>query len=123
MRRFALDESSGGAQVVVRNTVDLETTASYDLHVLAIDDGEPALTGTATLSVTLLDINDNAPDLADGEDNFVVPANPGVGFEVARIRGTDLDTDVNGAPFTMTWQCNDASCADFTFSIDTGTQC
>ena len=40
-----------------------ETTAEHNLHVLAMDSGEPSLTSTATIIVTVADINDAYPKL------------------------------------------------------------
>ena len=68
------------------------------------------MTGTATLSVTLLDINDHAPDFQEGEQEFVIPATASVGYEIGRIYGLDLDTEANGPPFTFDWQCNEPYC-------------
>ena len=81
--------------------------------------GEPPMTGTATLSVTLLDINDHAPDFDDGEEEFVIPANAQSGAEIARIYGFDLDSVENGPPFTFEWLCNEQWCSDFQLATET----
>jgi len=41
--------------------LDREIRDSYRLTVIATDEGRPQLTGTATLSVTIVDVNDNQP--------------------------------------------------------------
>ncbi len=41
--------------------LDFETTPSYSLTVEAIDYGATALTGTATVDITVTDVNDNTP--------------------------------------------------------------
>lgn len=48
--------------VVKTNIVlDREIRDSYLLTVIATDNGEPQLTGTCTLRISVLDINDNQP--------------------------------------------------------------
>ncbi|KAM5138136.1 neural-cadherin-like [Mantella aurantiaca] len=47
--------------LVVAKSLDRETMSQYALVILAIDKGSPAQTGTATVYLTLLDVNDNGP--------------------------------------------------------------
>ncbi|PVD25347.1 hypothetical protein C0Q70_15847 [Pomacea canaliculata] len=49
--------------VSTKGTLDRETTSQYVLYVLAVDSGAPALTGTATVTVLLDDVNDNIPTI------------------------------------------------------------
>ncbi|KAF7224845.1 neural-cadherin [Nothobranchius furzeri] len=49
--------------VTVTKPLDRETVASYELVVIATDRGKPALTGSVTVSLPLLDVNDNGPEL------------------------------------------------------------
>ena len=48
---------------VVRTNIvlDREIREKYRLTVIATDQGNPQLTGTATLSIKVIDINDNQP--------------------------------------------------------------
>ena len=39
-----------------------EGVASYDLHISAIDKGDPPCTSNAVITVNVYDINDNAPE-------------------------------------------------------------
>ncbi|XP_076448228.1 protocadherin Fat 4-like [Babylonia areolata] len=55
---FRVTESG---QVVTKRPLDRETNSSYVLQVRAVDTGRPALTGTATITVIVDDVNDNAP--------------------------------------------------------------
>ena len=75
--------------------------------------------------MTLSDINDNAPDFAEGDGEAVVAADAQTGQLIVEILGSelvDLDTDANGPPFTFQFACNAAECNDFRFEdSDVGT--
>ncbi|KAM3862738.1 cadherin-23 [Diretmus argenteus] len=58
--RFVVDSLSG-AVLVGNATLDREERASYRLVVVAVDRGTPPLSGTATLTVILDDVNDSRP--------------------------------------------------------------
>lgn len=49
--------------VTVGRPLDRETVAGYELVVVATDRGSPALSGSVTVSLNLLDVNDNGPEL------------------------------------------------------------
>ena len=56
---FSLDAESG--KIYTNIKLDREETAHYTLTVEAIDQGTPQRTGTATVSITVADKNDNPP--------------------------------------------------------------
>lgn len=51
--------------VTVAKPLDRETEARYELVVMATDQGSQALTGSVTVHLPLLDINDNGPELEE----------------------------------------------------------
>ncbi len=57
---FSVDAESG--LVSVAAPLDRETVAVYNLSVVAVDLGAPALTSAANVSVRVLDVNDNPPE-------------------------------------------------------------
>ncbi|KAF5892830.1 protocadherin Fat 4, partial [Clarias magur] len=93
---FTINPQTG--QVSVAAELDRETTPVYNLTLLAIDSGSPAATGTATLIVTLEDINDNGPTLVtiSGE----VMENQRAGTAVMTLSATDSDLPPNQGPFS-----------------------
>ena len=65
----------------------------------------PQNTGTATLTVTVLDVNDNFPDFAQSivptiKENVVY-----TNGEVTTFSAKDADTSDNGPPFTFELRC------------------
>ena len=75
--------------------VNREDRAVYTFSVLAIDGGTPALTGTSTLTVTLLDINDNLPIFTSNEFTGSVRENLPAGVLVLTVSAMDADTAPN----------------------------
>ena len=60
---FIIDPVSG--LVSTNASIDFERMSSYNLTVLARDGGQPSLTGTARISVTVVNI-DESPPIFDG---------------------------------------------------------
>ena len=72
----------------------------------------PAQTGTGTVFVTLLDVNDNAPEFADDYRPVVYESQP-VGLSVIMISAVDRDGPTNGPPFEFWLPCHrSGSCCD-----------
>ena len=58
-RFFSIDAATG--RITTTAAFDREVTPVITLTVYAVDSGGPALTGTASVSVTIADVNDNPP--------------------------------------------------------------
>ncbi|RXM31136.1 Protocadherin Fat 4 [Acipenser ruthenus] len=93
---FAINTQTG--QVSVAEELDRESTPIYNLTVLAIDSGSPPSTGSASLLVTLEDINDNGPTLVTTAGE--VSENQHAGTIVMTLSSTDPDLPPNQGPFT-----------------------
>ena len=94
---FTIDASTG--RVSTKATLDRETTANYTFHVLAIDNGAPPTgrkSATADVTVTIGDVNDNAPSFPSEQFSASVKENSPVGTEVLRIQAVDVDAGDNG---------------------------
>uniref|UniRef100_A0A1B0FLR7 Neural-cadherin 2 n=1 Tax=Glossina morsitans morsitans TaxID=37546 RepID=A0A1B0FLR7_GLOMM len=61
-RQFAISDQGA---VSVQRFLDRETQERHQLQILAIDDGSIPRTATATLTVIVKDVNDNAPQLKE----------------------------------------------------------
>ena len=95
---FDIDDN-GVITVLDANALDFETTPSYTLTITATDNGSPAMTDTATVTITVNDINDITPTymVTAGENSASVrgteaggnSADVGTGY---RITITDADT-------------------------------
>ena len=57
----ASSSSTSLLQLVLTGQLDRETVGEYQLTVVAVDGGEPALSSTCSLLVVISDVNDNEP--------------------------------------------------------------
>ncbi|XP_048388347.1 protocadherin-17-like isoform X4 [Stegostoma tigrinum] len=91
---------SNGAIYALRS-FNYERTKSFEFKVLAKDSGSPPLESNATVRVTVLDVNDNAPVivlpvLQNDTAEIHVPRNAGLGYIVATVRAVDSDYGESG---------------------------
>ena len=91
--RFQIDPKSG--VIELRKQLDRETTEMYSLIVQAADHGSPSLSSTATVNVTVLDINDNAPLCNHSSYVIEVAENFTVNGTVVSLQCSDADQGQN----------------------------
>lgn len=85
-----------GSNVLFCNKVlDRERTASYVVRVLAQDHGHPPLSTVATLRVSVLDVNDNAPQFSAPVFNFTLYENSLAGTLIGQVTAFDNDVGKN----------------------------
>uniref|UniRef100_A0A667ZYD0 Cadherin-4 n=1 Tax=Myripristis murdjan TaxID=586833 RepID=A0A667ZYD0_9TELE len=70
----------------------------YEATFLAFDNGSPQASGTGTLQIYLIDVNDNAPVLMPREAQVCERARPG---SRVNITASDADADPNVGPFVF----------------------
>ncbi|KAL4684325.1 hypothetical protein H8959_022019 [Pygathrix nigripes] len=88
---FELSSLSGEIRLIKK--LDFETTSSYDLDIEASDGG--GLSGKCSVSVKVLDVNDNFPELSISSLTSPIPENSPE-TEVALFRIRDRDSGENG---------------------------
>ncbi|XP_045071995.1 neural-cadherin, partial [Coregonus clupeaformis] len=99
--QFSVDQSG---LVTVTSALDRETAAQHHLVILATDHGSPALTGSATIQLALLDINDNGPEFEAAYapvvwENIAGPQLVRLNQTSTLLRAVDRDSAENGSPF------------------------
>nr|XP_053646348.1 neural-cadherin-like [Cherax quadricarinatus] len=114
-RRFTVDSEG---RVRLRRVLDREAAAGHAVLVLAVDGGDPARTATATLLITVTDVNDNAPHVS-GPALLQVSENSGP-LQVAHITLDDADdwTLGHGPPFTIALATNVSDNLKQDFAVD-----
>ncbi len=91
---FAINPVTG--ELVVSKQLDYETSTSYKIDIRARDKGSFAMEGLSIIQVTVLDVNDNVPEITITSSPKPVPENAPAGTMVALINVKDMDSGVNG---------------------------
>ncbi|KAL8186987.1 UNVERIFIED_CONTAM: Cadherin-23 [Gekko kuhli] len=90
---FLVNSSTG---LINSTTVlDRERIAEYYLRVVASDAGVPSKSSTSTLTVRILDVNDENPTFFPAVYNVSLPENIPRDFKVVRLNCTDADVGLN----------------------------
>ena len=93
-KQFAIDELQG--IITVARPLDRETTAHYQLVVLAQDKGTPIrLNASAVVSIDVLDENDNAPQFTQSESAISVVESTAPNIALMQFHATDADLGLN----------------------------
>nr|XP_040131405.1 cadherin-7 [Ictidomys tridecemlineatus] len=95
-RYFNIDANSG--VITTAKSLDRETNAIHNITVLAMESQNPSQVGRGYVAITILDINDNAPEFAmDYETTVCENAQPGQ--VIQKISAVDKDEPSNGHQF------------------------
>nr|KAF6448275.1 hypothetical protein HJG63_014987 [Rousettus aegyptiacus] len=81
--------------LVLDSALDRESVANYELMVTARDGGSPSLSATASVSVEVADVNDNAPAFAQPEYTVFVKENNPPGCHIFTVSARDADAQEN----------------------------
>ncbi|XP_069892294.1 protocadherin alpha-10 isoform X7 [Dipodomys merriami] len=81
--------------LVLDSALDRETTSDYKVVVTARDGGSPPLWATASVSVEVADVNDNAPVFAQAEYTVFVKENNAPGSHIFTVWARDADAQEN----------------------------
>ncbi|XP_026788164.2 protocadherin-8 [Pangasianodon hypophthalmus] len=97
---FDVDPVSGA--VTLKSSVDFEARTSYELHIRAYDLGANSVPSTCTVTVEIVDVNDNAPEVTikpmasrSGDMAYITEAAAVESF-VALVSAADRDSGANG---------------------------
>eukprot|EP00118_Oscarella_pearsei_P006772 m.31271 g.31271 ORF g.31271 m.31271 type:complete len:2547 (+) comp31469_c0_seq1:266-7906(+) len=88
--------SNGSGLVQAAGQLDRETCSNVVLTITASDHGDPSLSTSCTVNVTILDANDNRPVFAERFYHVNVSEAAPTGFQVTAVLATDVDEGTNG---------------------------
>ena len=97
-QHFTLNSMTLNSVSVLSNgLLDRETQEVYNVSIEAVNKGFGGiLTSTATLLITILDVNDNAPVFSQASYSVFLIAPIREGTVIIDVNATDLDTGMNG---------------------------
>ena len=93
---FTIDTNTG--IIRTRRRLDRESESSYTFVVWAHNPGPPTLSSSATVTVYVVDINDNAPRIQfprPGNQTIQVPSYIPTGLPLAQVVADDSDAGIN----------------------------
>ncbi|XP_071377151.1 protocadherin alpha-3-like [Centroberyx affinis] len=108
MDLFSVDPFTG--EIKVTGLIDFEKSKSYEIDIQASDKGQVPLTADKSVMITVVDVNDNAPEIEVTSFSSSIPEDSKMGTTVALISVNDFDSGINGkviciikedVPFTL----------------------
>ncbi|XP_037833447.1 protocadherin alpha-8-like, partial [Kryptolebias marmoratus] len=91
---FELDRLSG--EIKVKGLLDFEENDVYKLDIEASDKGTPPLTGECRVTIKIIDVNDNPPEIEITSQSNTVSEDSKIGTVISLLSVTDKDSGVNG---------------------------
>ncbi|XP_057346520.1 protocadherin alpha-3-like [Manis pentadactyla] len=89
------DEEMKSLGLVLKKPLNREDTPEHQLLITAVDGGKPELTGTTQLKITILDVNDNAPEFERAVYKVRLFENSPNGTLAVIVNASDLDEGIN----------------------------
>nr|XP_043895564.1 protocadherin gamma-A5-like [Solea senegalensis] len=89
-------DGNKNVEMVLQKPLDREKQEQIYLVLTAVDGGEPQMSGTMLIVITVLDANDNAPVFTQSTYKATVTENSPKGTVVATVTATDADQGSNG---------------------------
>ncbi|XP_066507617.1 protocadherin gamma-A11-like [Hoplias malabaricus] len=91
-------QADGGKSVemILQKALDREKQERFTLLLTAVDGGDPVLSGSVKIHVTVLDVNDNAPVFTQKLYKDTLSENTAKGTKLITVSASDADEGSNG---------------------------
>lgn len=83
--------------VGVQDSIDREKYETFRFPILAVDLGKPALTGSALIVITIIDVNDERPIFTQDRFEFNISENEPDVVSVGMVSAVDMDSDAQNS--------------------------
>ncbi|XP_070819428.1 protocadherin alpha-3-like [Chaetodon trifascialis] len=91
---FSIDANTGEIKVI--GQIDFEKSKNYEIDIQASDKGPVPLTTDKSVTITVIDVNDNAPEIEVTSFSSSIKEDSKIGTTVALISVKDIDSGING---------------------------
>ncbi|XP_053343273.1 protocadherin alpha-C2-like isoform X13 [Clarias gariepinus] len=91
---FNLNSKTG--EIIVKGTIDFEDMKIFEMHIEAKDNGPVPLSSQCRITVDIIDMNDNYPEITIKSLKNTVKEDIPVGTVIALVGVSDRDTGENG---------------------------
>ncbi|CAK6446151.1 unnamed protein product [Pipistrellus nathusii] len=88
------DEGMIYPELVLDKALDREKQQELSLTLTALDGGSPPRSGTSTIRIVIVDVNDNAPQFPQAIYQAQAPENSPVGSIIATVSASDADSGI-----------------------------
>ncbi|XP_072515591.1 protocadherin alpha-2-like isoform X6 [Salminus brasiliensis] len=96
---FSIDvqtgQQSSSAELVLQKALDREKQSVINLVLTAFDGGKPPKSGTLSITINVMDVNDNKPVFSQSLYKVKIRENIAVGSKIMSVSATDLDEGTN----------------------------
>ncbi|XP_071314667.1 protocadherin gamma-A1-like isoform X48 [Trachinotus anak] len=96
LKLHSQSDGSKKVEMILQKPLDREKQEHISLVLTAEDGGEPQMTGTMQIHVTVLDINDNSPVFSKSVYKASITENSAIGTLVTKVSASDADKGSNG---------------------------
>ncbi|XP_067670754.1 protocadherin Fat 4-like [Haliotis asinina] len=103
--KFTINSITG--DIVTSGSLDREEESQYNMTVVAIDRGNPPLSGTATVTVNIININDETPVFSQSSVTLRVEENKHASQVLYTLSAEDDDEDAS-LNYTIIWSESEA---------------
>lgn len=110
---FTINPQTGA--IVTTRPLDRETTSGYLLTVTAKDGGNPSLSDTTDIEITVTDVNDNFPVFKQQAYSGNILEDALIGTSVVQVSAIDADIGLNGR---IRYTLSEKDVEDGSFVID-----
>ncbi|XP_061581345.1 protocadherin gamma-A10-like isoform X41 [Cololabis saira] len=96
LKSHAQSDGSKKVEMILQKPLDREKQERMSLVLTAVDGGEPEMSGTMQIHVTVLDANDNAPVFSKTIYKASISESAVIGTVVTKVTASDADKGSNG---------------------------